>query len=594
MSKTRFEEIDLSLIKVSKTNPRKHFEQDSINELADSIKEKGVIQPIIVRQILGCIDVELVCGERRYRASKIAGKTTIPCIIRQLSDEEAFDLQIIENLQRKDVHPMDEAVAFQSLQIMKKFDIEEISKRVAKSTTYVAQRLRLNELIEEFQKAFFEDKMILGTAIQLAKFSAIDQKDMWNSEFQNKSTIVLEKWIVNKYKLSLNNAPFDINDAELSQTFGACIGCNYNSASHMLLFPDADKDAVCLNGSCFKSKVDKHFQSGLDIAINDLGTILIIGAHKHSDLSKSIIEQGHTVYLYTQFDAEDFSDEEPQIEEYKERLTDGWYDTEEEMMDDFNADLNQYKQDLAEYTKKLNEGQFLKGYYIDGNNKGKTIPVTLKNAKPSETGSTITLNPIHNELSRLDEQESRKKELDEEKIHAKIFSYLNDGVKPAPAQLLPVEQIAFVIALASKSFEVREYLEEVHGLKSDYTEHFLPQFEKLSELPSIKVEGIVNEISRIFILEELKPVNGAPNQRPSANGKCAAIRSVANVYIPELVVKIELEQNEIAEKRIERYKTRKAQLEKNAGDKEPENPDFKKLAETWDKHGSKSKTPNTK
>lgn len=562
MVKTEFMELDLKLIEVSKTNPRKHFEQESINELSDSIKKVGVIQPIVVRPQLGKFTYELVCGERRYRASKIAKKETIPCRIIELTDEEAFDMQIIENLQRKDVHPMDEAVAFHSLQIMKKFDIDEIAKRVAKSTTYVAQRLRLNELIEEFQKAFFEEKMTLGTALQLAKFSSIDQKDMWNTEFENESTIVLEQWMINKYKLSLNKAPFDLKDAELSQTFGACIGCNYNSASHMLLFPDADKDAVCLNGSCFKSKVDKHFQTGLESAINDPGTVLISWESKHTDVSKALIEQGHTVYLYNQFDEEDFSDEEPQIEEYKERLTDGYYDTEEEMMEDFNSDLDQYKEELADYTKKLNEGQFIKGYYIEGNRRGKTIPVTLKKVKNGETGALITSNPITNELSRLDEQESRKKELDEEKIHAKIFSYLNDGVKPAPTQLLPVEQIAFVIALACKSFEVREYLEEVHGLKSDYNEHFRTHFEKLSEMPSTKVEGIVNEISRIFILEELKPVNGAPNQRPSANGKCAAIRSVANVYIPELVVKIELEQNEIAEKRIGRYNARKEQLQK--------------------------------
>lgn len=561
MSKTEFKEIDLDLIFISKTNPRKHFEQESINELANSIKEKGVIQPIVVRKRAKS-SVELVCGERRYRASKIAGKKTIPCIVRELSDEEAFDLQIIENLQRKDVHPMDEAVAFQSLQIMKKFDIDEISKRVAKSTTYVAQRLKLNELIEEFQKAFFEEKMTLGTALQLAKFSSIDQKDMWNTEFENESTIVLEQWMINKYKLSLNKAPFDLKDTELSQTFGACIGCNYNSASHMLLFPDADKDAVCLNGSCFKSKFDKHFQTGLESAINDPGTVLISWESKHTDVSRALIDQGHTVYLYNQYEDETFCDDEPQIEEYKQELSEGWFNTEEQMMESYNDAIIEYKNALAEHNKKLHNGLFLKGYYIEGSNKGKTVPVTLKKQKGSEPVSNVPFNAIHLELTRLDETESRKKELDEEKIHAKIFSYLNDGVNPAPTQLLPVEQIAFVIALASKSFEVREYLEEVHGLKSDYNEHFRTHFEKLSEMPSTKVEGIVNEIGRIFILEELKPVNGAPNQRPSANGKCAAIRSVANVYIPELVVKIELEQNEIAAKRIGRYNARKEQLQK--------------------------------
>lgn len=119
-------EIKLADIVIGKTNPRKTFDEQIIEELAQSIIEKGVLQPIVVRVNGKPGKYELVCGERRVRASlkaQTAKKTitTIPAVIRQLTNEEALEVQIIENLQRKDVHPMEEAVAFKGLIDLKKF-----------------------------------------------------------------------------------------------------------------------------------------------------------------------------------------------------------------------------------------------------------------------------------------------------------------------------------------------------------------------------------------------------------------------------------------------------------------------------------------
>lgn len=135
--------LKLAHITPSPTNPRKTFDEDTIDELAKSIFEKGVISPIMVRP-LGKETYELVCGERRYRASlsvhaEHKDRNTIPAYIRDMSDDEALELQITENLQRKDVHPMEEAAAFKTL-VERNHPAEEISNRLGKSVYFSTLR----------------------------------------------------------------------------------------------------------------------------------------------------------------------------------------------------------------------------------------------------------------------------------------------------------------------------------------------------------------------------------------------------------------------------------------------------------------------
>lgn len=135
MSKSNFKLIPVGEIKVSLTNPRKHFDDSTLTELSESIKEHGVLQPILVRPIPPLdtekVKYELVCGERRFRASKLAGLTEIPAMVKELTHIEAFEAQILENLQREDVSPLDEARAFSSL--MQKETIDWLASKINKS-----------------------------------------------------------------------------------------------------------------------------------------------------------------------------------------------------------------------------------------------------------------------------------------------------------------------------------------------------------------------------------------------------------------------------------------------------------------------------
>jgi ParB family chromosome partitioning protein len=122
----------------SSTNPRQHFEEDDLNELAETIRKSGVFQAILARPKEERL--EIVFGARRYRASLLAGKETIPALIREMSDAEVLEAQLVENLQRRDVHPMEEAEGYKRLLTLTDptYTVEQIAAKVGKAPAYIA------------------------------------------------------------------------------------------------------------------------------------------------------------------------------------------------------------------------------------------------------------------------------------------------------------------------------------------------------------------------------------------------------------------------------------------------------------------------
>ena len=140
--------LKISQIEPNRNQPRRSFDEEALQELADSISEHGVLQPILVRpQIYG--GYQIVAGERRYRASRIAGLTEIPAIIRELSDSETMQIALIENLQRKDLNALEEAKGYKTLIDEYGFSQEDVARTVGKSRPAVANTLRLLGLPEE-------------------------------------------------------------------------------------------------------------------------------------------------------------------------------------------------------------------------------------------------------------------------------------------------------------------------------------------------------------------------------------------------------------------------------------------------------------
>lgn len=162
--------LNLMDIEPNKEQARKQFDEEALSELADSIAQHGVLQPLLVRPMLGG-GYQLVAGERRWRASRIAGLTQVPVVIKELSDTEAAVISLIENLQREDLNPVEEAFGFASL--MKDFNLtqEEAAQRVGKSRPAVANALRLLKLPEAVLNMVRENKLSAGHARALASLS---------------------------------------------------------------------------------------------------------------------------------------------------------------------------------------------------------------------------------------------------------------------------------------------------------------------------------------------------------------------------------------------------------------------------------------
>lgn len=154
--------IDINKITPNLNQPRKHFNSDKINELSESIKVHGVIQPIIVKLIDA--GYEIIAGERRWRAAKKSGLKEIPCIIKKIDEKHHMLLAMIENLQREDLNALEEAKAFEYMLKSYNMTQEEVSKNVGKSRPYIANALRLLKLPENIQELLLDNKISSGHA----------------------------------------------------------------------------------------------------------------------------------------------------------------------------------------------------------------------------------------------------------------------------------------------------------------------------------------------------------------------------------------------------------------------------------------------
>lgn len=183
----RVVELNMDDILPNRFQPRITFGEDAINELATSIKEHGVIQPIVVRKIND--KFEIIAGERRYKASRIAGKRTIPAIITDLNDKESAEIALIENVQREDLTPIEEAVSYKKILDMGYLTQEELSSKLGKKQSTISNKLRLLNLDEEVQEALLEKKISERHARSLLKLNGKDQKSMLKKIIEQRLTV---------------------------------------------------------------------------------------------------------------------------------------------------------------------------------------------------------------------------------------------------------------------------------------------------------------------------------------------------------------------------------------------------------------------
>jgi len=273
------QDIPLDKIRESASNPRRDFGESELRELAENIRLHGVLQAILVRPSPDGADgsYELVAGARRFRASKLAGTNTIPATVRRLTDAEAQEIRLIENLHRTNIHELDEGIGYRSLMNLRPdfYTVETIAAQVAKSPAYIRGRISLTELIQAAQTAFYDGKLTVAHALEIGRLQPHDQERALMECFPGHRTTrsilkdrkaealtvrQLRDWIEREIHLDLKHAPFDTEDATLLPAAGACSICPKRTGNNPLLFPEIKNRSLCTDPSCHKAKIQKFVE----------------------------------------------------------------------------------------------------------------------------------------------------------------------------------------------------------------------------------------------------------------------------------------------------------------------------------------------
>jgi ParB family chromosome partitioning protein len=273
---TEYRNVSLSVLNESKTNPRRTFEPTALKELAESIRTQGVLSPLLVRPLTEN-GFEIIAGARRYRAAQMAEQSTVPVRIVNLSDAAALEAQLVENLIRSEIHPMEEAQGFRALLDLDepKYSIEQIAAKVGKSPVFIASRLKLADLVPVAVEAFYADEIGVGHALLLAKLPGNVQeqalpacfKEVYNSGAKPARILLpvrnLQFWIDSNILLVLKDAPFNKRDAQLVPAAGSCADCPKRTGHNKLLFGDdlGRQGDRCTDPGCYAAKVTAHVAS---------------------------------------------------------------------------------------------------------------------------------------------------------------------------------------------------------------------------------------------------------------------------------------------------------------------------------------------
>lgn len=510
---------------------------EALKELVDSIKELGVIQPILLRPKPwadgSTVRYELVAGERRYRAAKIAGLITIPANIQELTDEEAFNVQVTENLQRKDVHPLKEAQAYKYL-VGKDPDRNtpaELAIKFGKTEHYIQTRLALNKLVDQARDDLRDGHMTLGHALLLARLQPDDQetviehcRDEWHLKSGRTvgyGTIdQVKDFIETNITCNLSSAAFKKNDASLYPQAGPCTSCQKRSGANQLFSDITSKDR-CFDSKCFMEKRVRFVAQQLPALIERNPDMILLADGDPDPILAKVLKDNGIIPLRAD---KDFS-----------RW--GWDDD-----------------------KKV------KGLYVSGDQVGKTEKVYLKVSFETTNGKDTKNVTTKNAIARIEARVKRGEELDAEKVYTKIL----DALKEHPTQsTLTLEyynasEDAFLNYILLDALGHYENVLEELGIKPGKGREF-------DDKTLFAICSAMDTATRLYILRRVMVEKyGALNLNPfSPQHHRYFLRQIAEGYKDIPIADFESEQAVIAEnrranaeKRIEKLKAESKKTKK--------------------------------
>lgn len=272
--------VSVASLEESPLNQRKDF--GDLEELAASIGKLGVLQPLLARPAPGKPDAfELVFGHRRLRAAAKAGLREVPVDVRTFSDAEVLEAQLVENLQRKDIHPIEESEGYQRLHTEHGYTVEQIAEKVGKSKRWVYTRIQLGQLGPEGREACLKGDLNPSIAIMIARIpskklqaEAVERVVNPKNDTQPLSVRIASDLLRTEYTTELRGAPFNTKDEFLVPEAGACGPCPKRSANNPDLFDDLKRADVCTDIACFKVKAKAAWAEKAEKAKSDGKTVL--------------------------------------------------------------------------------------------------------------------------------------------------------------------------------------------------------------------------------------------------------------------------------------------------------------------------------
>lgn len=408
------------LIEPSNYNARKTFDQEALKELAQSISVHGLIQPITVRRKGEKGEhYEIICGERRFRACRMLKMSEIPCIVREATDEQAYDLSISENLQREDVPPMEAAEAYKRLIATKRYDIASLAVAYGKSEKSIYQMLKLCDLIPGIAELVRAGKLTASAGIVISKYDKKMQADILKDrlgedgrgEWCSISAGVLEGKIQSCYTNNLENYLFDKT---------ACLKCPHNS-TNFDLFAEGGGCGRCTNKKCLSDKQTAYLVTEAQaVALADPKLVFVGEQYSYDNEATKIIKKGGYEFKNVQtYNLKSYptAPTAPQATDYKKP-------------EDFEKAQAKHGKDMEQYGKKVKDLDTLKEqgkirvYAKIGDN---SVKLHYKDVATKDTKSNEQL------ISELTAKKERNNELQAEKTAEGLKELLRTESLPQSA-----------------------------------------------------------------------------------------------------------------------------------------------------------------
>ena len=524
--------LALADIRPSGFNPRKHFDEESLSELADSIRQQGVLQPIGVRPIADTGLFEIVFGERRYRASLMAGMDEIPAVVLDITDEAAEEMAVTENLQRKDVTPIEEACAYQKLIESGRHDVKSLAVRFGKSEDYIRTRLKFTTLIPEIAELLETDELSVSVASEICRYGEDIQREVYDRHLKEG---VYGSWRGLKASEVARNIERDFTTDLRHYLFDktTCATCPFNT-NNMSLFHE-EGCGNCAKRSCLEEKnVSFLVEKAVQIMERQPTVILCHDAYNGNDKAvERLVGMGYVVEdLQCYLPAYPNRPEEPQTKEYDTQ--EGY----EQACKDYGQDMAIYNERCKEINSKAEAGEIILYARIGRND----IILCYKKAELDDGTDGQPASPIE----KLEKQDKRNKEIALEKTVEDTKKRILEADITETKFGADEDKMIYFFLLA----DLRKEHYQTLGIDTEVP--YLTDEEKMNIVANLTAKAKA-VIRRDFLIAKFKEARGG-------NAAAVLLLDFARKHMPETLADIKNGYDEVYEKRHRRIEEKKAAL----------------------------------